>query len=326
MKQTQTILLSLLALGLGSAAGSLFNRAPASAGKTASGVGSPASAPIAEILTAATALDPSGASRPDAASEYESPAARASVLEHVRGLIARLPLPEAIAGITNSVLAELERDPAAAMRLIANLDLSNPSAMSCVENAIRLFAQNDPQAADRVFASGVGTLSAERAERSILLGWAAKNPARAIEELNTRQPTMTENFSANFFRTLAKSQPTMAVEAAMSIADANSRVHALFGALQEWVTNAQDPSQALAWIESNDNRLLRLQALRLAGVYWAARDPVAAATFTSSIREPDLRAQYFKHWYENWSNRDPAAAKNWVQTASIPEELKTLAK
>jgi hypothetical protein len=137
---------------------------------------------------------------------------------------------------------------------------------------------------------------------------------------------MTENFSANFFRTLAKSQPTMAVEAAMSIADANSRVQALFGALHEWVTNAQDPSQALAWIESNDNRLLRLQALRLAGVYWAARDPVAAATFTSSIREPDLRAQYFKHLYENWSNRDPAAAKNWVQTASIPEELKTLAK
>ncbi len=142
MKQTQTILLSLLALGLGWAAGSLFYSTPANAGKMASGAGSPASAPIAEILTTATALDPSSDSRPDGASK--SSAARAAVLEDVRGLIARFPLPEAIAGITNSVLAELERDPAAAMRLIANLDLSNPSAMSCVENAIRLFAQNDP--------------------------------------------------------------------------------------------------------------------------------------------------------------------------------------
>ena len=182
----------------------------------------------------------------------------------------------------------------------------------------------EPQAAMDI-AAGIGDSEMRtNAQANVILRWFARDRAAAIQWMQSLPVGPTRDLAAMYIaRDLSmrniEDRPA-AVNMASGIGDTKMRTDALKSAVKFWYR--VDPAAAIQWMQSlpvGPSKDTAVIGISLGKSY---ADPQAAMKMASEIADSDIRTEAQKNVVEEWSWRDPAAATQWINSSSLPEDVK----
>ena len=164
----------------------------------------------------------------------------------------------------------------------------------------------------------------DAAEKQLILGWAATDPAAAWEWANDSADPVNRN---ELLRDLAYEtvgvDPTGAIEIANHLPPTADRDDLLVHAASEWAL--ADRSVALEWAEGIEDTLLRERLIAAVALATAKIDgPESASLIANWLRPGQQQHRAAVGIAQRWGQTDGAAASEWI--AQFPEsEVKTAA-
>ena len=84
-----------------------------------------------------------------------------------------------------------------------------------------------------------------------------------------------------------------------------------------------DPQGAVSFVQSLPEGKSKEQATVNLSMNIARNDPQAAIGLASGIADPGQRSRAQQNVVRTWIRNDPAAATQWVNSSSLPQDVKT---
>jgi hypothetical protein len=187
----------------------------------------------------------------------------------------------------------------------------------------------EPQAAMDI-ATGIGDSEMRtNAQANVLCRWFERDRAAAIQCMQSLPVGPTRDLALmNMSRFLSMQNiedRQSAVNMASGIGDSKMRTDALKIAVQisADIWYRKDPAAAIQWMQSLPVGPTKDSAASGISSFMSYADPQAAMNMASGIADSDIRTDALKTAVEEWSQRDRAAATQWINSSSLPQEVKT---
>jgi RNA polymerase sigma factor (sigma-70 family) len=163
----------------------------------------------------------------------------------------------------------------------------------------------------------------EAALKGLCQGLAKSDPAQAANFVASLPPGDTQSQAAiELASTWTRKNPQAAAQWVASFPEGETRQRAAAGVMESWVHSGADAEVAANWLKQLPDGPTRDQAAQ-SFVGWAAFvQPELAASWVSAFKGESERNQQIENIARKWLERDPEAARKWLQTTSLPEEMK----
>jgi len=218
-----------------------------------------------------------------------------------------------------------QRDPASALGLASaqrqNLSREDLSRNEILSAAIAGWSLKDADAAIAYVAQLPDDEDKIDILESMIRTLAPKNPDKAIN-LVEQIPTEKQNFALwAFGNAWAQSDPKAALDWANQQTDPEVKSEILKGVIQ--AMSLKDPNSAFQLAQSLPAGDSRDDSIRNSLNDIAQSDPRSAIGLASGIADADLRSKAQQIVVTIWKSVDPAAATRWVNSSTLPQDVKT---
>ncbi|MFZ0616143.1 MAG: hypothetical protein WAN16_06800 [Chthoniobacterales bacterium] len=211
------------------------------------------------------------------------------------------------------------KDPATAMGIASSLP--GDQGISSQRYALNEWADKDADAALNYVSKLPNGDAKDRALNQMIYKIAENNPAKAIDLLDLIPPGNQQNqaidtIAANW----AMNDKKAALDWANQQTDPEIKSRILDGAIRAMQTTdpkgALEVAQSLPVGKSRDNKII------VSLFSMAQSDPQSAIGLASGMEDADLRSKAQQSVVTRWMRVDPAAAAQWVNSSSLPQDMK----
>ncbi|MEY2906237.1 MAG: hypothetical protein RLZZ408_708 [Verrucomicrobiota bacterium] len=211
------------------------------------------------------------------------------------------------------------KDPATAMGIASSLP--GDQGISSQRYALNEWANKNADAAIRYVSELPNGVTKERALRQMIYKIAENNPAKAIDLLDLIPPGNQQNhaietIAANW----AMNDKKAALDWANQQTDQEVRSRILDGAIRAMQTT--DPKGALELAQSLPVGKSRDDKIIVSLFSMAQSDPQSAIGLASGMADANLRSKAQQSVVTRWMRGDPTAATQWVNSSSLPQDVK----
>jgi hypothetical protein len=229
-----------------------------------------------------------------------------------------LSAPDRSVALETVLLDLAPRDPSRAIQL-AQDNLAGDHLGRVVLRALPVLAASDPPGAARLVTLLPAGESQIQAAVDVARAFGARQPEAAVAWSATLPPGPTQTLALNSaLASWAERDPAAAANYAVTLPagplqeSASRYAASLFG--------ARDAPRAIAWAQSLPPGVTRARALTQIVSEWARRDPPGATRWTAA--QPELPLAALRGTLSYWRLQDAAAAQAWLETATLPAEMK----
>jgi hypothetical protein len=183
----------------------------------------------------------------------------------------------------------------------------------------------EPQAAMDI-ATGIGDSEMRtNAQANVILRWFARDRAAAMQCMQSLPVGPTRDLAAMYIASdlsmrKIEDRPA-AVNMASGIGDTKMRTDTLKIAVQFWYR--VDPAASIQWMQTLPVGPTKDSAVIGISLGKSYADPQAAMNMASGIADSDIRTEAQEEIVEEWSMKDPAAVTQWINSSSLPQDVKT---
>ena len=192
-----------------------------------------------------------------------------------------------------------------------------------ITDEVRSFIQRDPELAIAL----VDEVTNERG-RSILVNsigstWAESDLKAAFAWANQQTDSKIKNeILTGVISIWAKTDLIVALAYAPSLPPGGPQDYLISLAFSKAAGEVNSVQGAIAMIQSlPEGRTKDLAAISISS-RMIENDPQAAMNMASGIADTGIRTEAQENVVEEWSQRDPAAATQWINSSSLPQEVK----
>lgn len=163
----------------------------------------------------------------------------------------------------------------------------------------------------------LATASTERDLADTMTGWAAANPADAMEFLKNLPEEMNgqrDELTASVIAGIAHHDRAMATEMITKLAaEGNGRANQLMEIVARQALRTDGPEGAAAWADTLPNGAMKGAAMDRIAEAYSRKDPVAAASWAQSQAAEPSAARTIEIIGRRWAEQDPASAVSWLE-------------
>ena len=228
-------------------------------------------------------------------------------------------------GVISEVLYKLsESDPKGAVGYAMNL-LSNKGARdNTINTLLSQWLRNDLQGALGWYGSLTDPKLKEQVAGNMILTLSEVDAAKAMNLLDTMPPGTVQNdalstIAYHWARTDQKTAKA-ALDWANQQSDPEVKSQILQGAIQGMLQT--DPNSAFQLAQSLPAGDSRNNLINNSLGTMAQSDPRSAIGLASGIADANLRSKAQQYVAEDWKLRDPDAANQWINSSSLPQDVK----
>lgn len=186
---------------------------------------------------------------------------------------------------------------------------------ACTAKAIGVWAETSPQAAMEWASQSLTGSIRQMAVAEAAGQWARQDP-QTVAQWAAEHPTSTAAGTAlsEVMGYWAETDPQGAAVWAGKLPEGSLKKAALSSLVLNWAD--QFPNEAATWAASQEGRP---ELLELASSAWAKTDPVGAAAWASSLKNPENRSELLTSTLATWAAASPQSALTWVTQTGSPD-------
>jgi hypothetical protein len=224
-------------------------------------------------------------------------------------------------GVIGNVLITLsESDPKGAVDYAMNL-LSDLNSNMMISRLAGEWISNDPQGALAWYGSLTDPKLKEQVAGSMIYTLSQNDAAKAIDLLETMPPGgFQDQAISTIANNWARTDQKAALDWANQQTDPEVKSRILSGVIEGM--SVKDPNSAFQLAQSLPAGNYRNNSINRSLGSMAQSDPRSAIGLASGIANADDRSIALQYVVENWKFRDPAAATQWVNSSSLPQDVK----
>jgi len=186
---------------------------------------------------------------------------------------------------------------------------------ACTAKAIGVWAETSPQAAMEWASHSLTGSIRQMAVAEAAGQWARQDPQTAAQWAAERENSTSAGTAlSEVMGYWAETDPQGAAAWAAKLPDGSLKNAALSSLVLNWAD--QFPNEAATWAATQEGKP---ELLELAGSAWAKTDPVGAATWASSLKNPESRSEILSTTLATWAAASPQSALAWVAQTSSPD-------
>jgi DNA-binding transcriptional regulator YbjK len=233
-----------------------------------------------------------------------------------------LPAGDSRTSLIGNVLYKLsESDPKGAVGYAMNLPSSENRNMMIRVMAVQ-WIRDDSQGALGWYGSLTDPKLKEQVAGSMINILSQDDPAKSLDLLDTMPPGFFQNQAlSRIGRNWAQTDQKAALNWANQQTDPEVKSRILEGVIE--VMSVKDPNSAFQLVQSLPAGNSRNRIIITSLGSMAQSDPQSAIALASGIANADLRSKAQQNVVRSWKRRDPTAANQWVNSSSLPQDVKT---
>ena len=224
-------------------------------------------------------------------------------------------------GTIYTVLEKLsESDPKGAVGYAMNLLSGEKSSL--ISSMSVDWISNDPQGALAWYGSLTDTKLKEQVAHNMIDYLSRDDVAKSLDLLDKMPPGDVRNQAiSTIANNWARTDQKAVLDWANQQTDPEVKSRILAGVIR--TMSVKDPNSAFQLAQSLPSGNIRDYSINRSLGSMAQSDPRSAIALASGIADADLRSKAQQNVVEIWKRRDPTAATQWVNSSSLPEDVKT---
>lgn len=225
------------------------------------------------------------------------------------------------AGLLAVAYEAARNSPTNALWLAAELPAAQPRD-ELIEHAVREWASRDSETALSWAAQMGATPLRDQVIASLSLALSDKDPAKAAALALETLPEgrKKEDVVVGIVQRWAQTEPERTAEWVEQFPEIRLRNAAVENLVRLWADKSMEgPAE---WVGSLQGEVRDTAAAAYAQKL-TERSPAQAAAWVESIQNQDLRQRETEHLAERWLAIDQQSARQWLETADLPQEIKS---